>query len=322
MVTHFKYVLALAFGAAGLALAAVATWVYLESRALPDVRPLTDPERSFQIEVRGWDGQTVPFPVGPGNPHWTALDRIPDHLRKAVLAGEDFSFYGHRGVDWYEVYQSFRKNFRERRFARGASTISQQLAKNLFLSREKTISRKVRELVLTRRLENTLTKDRILELYLNVVEMGNMVYGVGQGSRHHFGKGVSDLTIRESAFLAAMLPGPKVYDPLRNLDRVMNRSDHILGVMLKGKWITEEEYLEALVEIPYPYGGSGSVASGGKEQELPPEGIQEEKSTLTPEQPHSAETANDEALWPSGSRAGEEETYTGREGIVEIPVGE
>jgi monofunctional biosynthetic peptidoglycan transglycosylase len=171
-------------------------------------------------------------------------------FRNAVLAGEDFSFYSHNGVDWFEVRESMKKNLRQKRFARGASTITQQLAKNLFLSREKTIKRKLRELILTRRLEDALTKDRILELYLNVVELGEMVYGAGQGSLYHFGKDIGQISLRESAFLAAMLPGPKTLNPEQNMDRVMSRSDHILSVMLKGHMITEPEYLAALNEIP------------------------------------------------------------------------
>jgi monofunctional biosynthetic peptidoglycan transglycosylase len=114
-------------------------------------------------------------------------------------------------------------------------------------------------------MEKTLTKDRILELYLNVVELGDMIYGVKTGARHHFGKQPSELSLRESTFLAAMLPGPKVYDPHRNRDLVMNRSDHLLGVMLKGHMITEDQYLAALVEIPF----AGKPASNVQPESKP-----------------------------------------------------
>jgi len=239
--------------AACLGAFALAGWVLVIIHELPDVSFLADPGASLTIQVRDWDGNSAPFTVGPSNPDWTPLEEISPYMREAVLAGEDYSFYGHNGVDWHEVYESLKRNFREHRFSRGASTITQQLAKNLFLTREKTIGRKVKELILTRRLEKALTKDRILELYLNVVELGNMVYGVGEGARHHFGKEPWELSLRESAFLAAMLPGPRIYDPARNLERVMNRSDHLIGVMLKGRKITEDQYMEALVEIPYRY---------------------------------------------------------------------
>ncbi len=219
---------------------------------LPDVGFLSRHDAVIPLTVTDWEGNPDVFYLGPINPSWTPLEQIPPHLRNAVLAGEDFSFYSHRGVDWFEVRQSIIKDIREWRFVRGASTITQQLAKNLFLSREKTLSRKLRELFLARRLEKTLKKDRILELYLNLVELGDGVYGVEEGARHHFGKEPMGLSLRESSMLAAMLPGPKVYDPEHNFNKVLERSDHILRVMLKGRMITDEQYQAALAQAPYP----------------------------------------------------------------------
>lgn len=247
------------------------------SMSLPDVRFLSDPRTTLPITVQDWDGKRKSFIVGPENPFWTPLEVIPENLRNAVLAGEDFSFYSHNGVDWFEVKESVRKNLRLGRFARGASTITQQLAKNLFLSRDKTLKRKIQEVILARRLERTLTKDRILELYLNVVELGEMIYGVGHGSNYHFRKDSTEISLRESALLAAMLPGPKVYNPERNMERVVSRSDHILSVMLKGHMITEEEYLTALGEMPF-YGETQS--SGDLDHGLPFEG---EKGVSVPD---------------------------------------
>ena len=222
------------------------------SSSLPDVGFLSRPDAVIPLTVNDWEGNSSVFYLGPTNPSWTPLEQIPQDLRNAVLAGEDFSFYSHRGVDWFEVRQSIIKDLREWRFVRGASTITQQLAKNLFLSREKTISRKLRELFLARRLEKTLHKDRILELYLNLVELGDGVYGVGAGAEHHFGKEPMRLSLRESSMLAAMLPGPKVYDPDRNIDKVLERSDHILRVMFKGRMITDEQYQASLAQNPSP----------------------------------------------------------------------
>ena len=315
--TVFLFALALGF----LVFLGAAAWVALEISRLPDVRPLARVDNSFPIEVRDWEGNTASFIVGPRNPSWTPLQEIPDYLRRAVLAGEDFSFYHHSGLDWYEIYESFKRNLKEHRFARGGSTITQQLAKNLYLSREKTLRRKVKELFLTRRLEKTLSKDRILELYLNIVELGDRVHGVGHGARHHFGKTPAELTIRESAFLAAMLPGPRVYDPLRRLDRVMNRSDHILGVMLKGRWITEAQYLEALVEIPFPYGEAEDIPL----QDTPP--VPPGEGTVVPRSPESAGTMEvpgpslDDSGSPAGNETAGEQDLPGRDGIIEIPVG-
>lgn len=232
----------------------LAVWVGHVSLALPSVGFLKDPDASFNISVKDWEGARHSLAVGPGNPYWTPLEEIPHFLQQAVIVAEDFNFYHHRGLDWYEVWESVKKDFEERSFKRGASTISQQLAKNVFLSREKTLYRKVKELILARRIESTLTKNRILELYLNVVELGPMIYSVGHGAMHHFGKSPSELTLRESTFLVAMLPGPKVYDPSRKVDRVMDRSDHILGILARSGKITEDDYQAALEEIPVPRG--------------------------------------------------------------------
>ncbi|MDF1526921.1 MAG: transglycosylase domain-containing protein [bacterium] len=289
----------------------VGGWLFLAVSSLPQVDFLSNPGVSLQVNFPDWRGRYHPYTVGPENPDWVPLSNIPQNLRNAVLSGEDFSFYSHKGVDWFELRESFLKDLQERRFSRGASTITQQLAKNLFLSRDKTVKRKVSELVLARRMEKALTKDRILELYLNVVELGDMVYGVGPGTRHHFGKQLSGLSLRECTFLAAMLPGPKVYDPERNMDRVMNRSDHILGVMLKGRMITDDQYLAALVEIPFAGEPSELVDTEqdpGSAMDIPPE-IEEDSITnedqiiVTPEE---------------GVENGE--VFTTQDGIVEIPI--
>ena len=299
------------FLATCLTVLAAGGWTFAAVHDLSDVRFLADPLVSFNINVRGWDGNTAIFAVGPDNPYWIPFKAIPSHLYNAVLSGEDFSFYSHKGVDWFELRESLLRDFRERRFARGASTITQQLAKNLFLSRDKTIKRKVRELILARRMEAALTKDRILELYLNVVELGDMIYGVKTGARHHFGKQPSELSLRESTFLAAMLPGPKVYDPDRNRDLVMNRSDHLLGVMLKGQMITEDQYLAALVEVPFAGEHSDSTDS---EQE--PESDEE-----TPQVIGEDSEMNEEHLpVTTEGRADDVELFTTQDGIVEIPI--
>jgi monofunctional biosynthetic peptidoglycan transglycosylase len=162
-------------------------------------------------------------------------------------------------------------------------------------------------------MEKTLTKDRILELYLNVVELGDMVYGVGAGSLYHFGKQPSELSLRESAFLAAMLPGPKVYDPDQHMDRVLNRSDHLLGVMLKGRMITVDQYLAALVEVPIagePTDSSDTELDLEFVEYVPPE---TEGEQVSPEE-HTSVFPEDNAP--------DEKVFAPDEGIVEIPIGE
>jgi len=229
---------------------AYAGWIGISLLLLPPVASLANPRVSLVITVKDWNRKDHPFVLGPRNKFWTSISAVPSALKKAVIAAEDANFYAHEGVDYEAIKEAIKADLQKGKFVRGGSTITQQVAKNVFLSREKTVSRKIKELILARRLDDRLSKSRILELYLNAVELGPMIYGVGRASRYYFGKSPSDLTLRESAFLASMLPGPKVYDPYRKLDRVMQRSDRILRRMFAAKMITEQEYRAALAESP------------------------------------------------------------------------
>jgi len=202
------------------------------------------------ITVKDWQGKGHRFVVGPKNPRWTPYGALPAAMRKAVIASEDANFYTHEGVDYEAIGEAIKADLRKGKFVRGGSTITQQVAKNLFLTRERTLIRKVKELILARRLDDALSKSRILELYLNVVEFGPMVYGIGHAAGYYFGKPPSALTVRECAFLASMLPGPKVYNPYRRMGRVMRRSDRILRRMLGARMISREEFDAAMTEVP------------------------------------------------------------------------
>ena len=218
---------------------------------LPSVAALADRSANLTIQVKDWRGKLHPFVVGPQNPWWTPSKSIPAEMKWAVIVAEDVNFYRHEGIDVTAIRNAIKYDLEKRSFARGASTITQQAAKNLFLSREKTVTRKAEEIYLAKRMEQELTKGRILELYLNIVELGPMVYGIGHGGRYYFDKPASDLTPRECAFLAALLPGPqKVYNPYRHLNRVLKRSDMILGQLRQKGVLTEAEYRQALAEIP------------------------------------------------------------------------
>ncbi len=225
-------------------------WLGASLLFLPSVAPLKDTRKSYVVVVKDWNRKNRPFVLGPKNRRWTPIGSIPSSMKGAVVAAEDGKFYSHEGVDYDAMKAALKTDIRKRRFARGGSTITQQVAKNVFLSREKTINRKIKEIVLAWRIDDVLSKSRILELYLNVVELGPMVFGVGHASHYYFGKPPSALTIRESAFLAAMLPGPRVYDPYRKMARVMRRSDRILRTMFAARMITEDEFRAALAETP------------------------------------------------------------------------
>ncbi len=228
-----------------------AAYIGISLMFLSPVTELADRKMSMTIQVKDWKGNYHPFVVGPKGRYWTPTGSIPAEMKWAVIVAEDSRFYKHEGIDVKALKKAIKYDLEKKSFARGASTITQQVAKNLFLTREKSITRKVKELILARRMEQELTKGRIIELYLNVVELGPMVYGIGHGARYYFGKPAAALTPRECAFLAAMLPGPRVaYNPYKNLGRVMRRSNLILG-LLRGKGVlSEDEYRLALAVEP------------------------------------------------------------------------
>jgi monofunctional biosynthetic peptidoglycan transglycosylase len=162
---------------------------------------------------------------------WVPMSRISPHLRRAVVAAEDASFFTHEGFDWEGMKDAALYDLEQGALKRGGSTITQQLAKNLYLSSERSIFRKAQEALITRSLEHHLTKERILELYLNVAEWGAGVYGAEAAARHHFQKPASELTEEEAAWLAAILPSPRRYDPLRKTTSLARRQERVLHRM-------------------------------------------------------------------------------------------
>ncbi len=162
---------------------------------------------------------------------WTPIGSVSRHLIHAVVAAEDPKFFGHEGVDWDALRESVETDVRRGRFVRGGSTITQQLAKNLFFTTRKSITRKLRELVVAYWLEQDLSKKRILELYLNVIEWGDGVYGCGAASLRYYGKPVSALSETEAAGLAAMIPSPRRINPRVNPARHARATRRVLRLM-------------------------------------------------------------------------------------------
>ena len=214
-------VLAILFGCAA--------YVYL---TIPDVRPLrtTIPETTAFIELRAREARASgqePRRVQ----RWVPYGRISPQLVRAVLVTEDSRFWRHDGVDYEQIKESMEINLERGEFARGASTITQQLAKNLYLSPSKNPIRKLRELLIARRLEHELSKQRILELYLNVIEWGNGIYGAEAAARTYFRKGASQLDASESALLAAAIANPRVMNPGSPSARLRRRQQMVLRRM-------------------------------------------------------------------------------------------
>ncbi len=164
---------------------------------------------------------------------WIPYERISLNVKRAAVAAEDTRFMQHFGVDWEAIEKARERNEKRGRVTHGGSTITQQLAKNLFLSGERSYVRKGQELLITWMLEAVMSKRRILEIYLNVVELGNGVYGVEAGARHHFGLSANRLEAPEAARLAAMLPAPRYFDRNPESDSLYQRSAVIQQRMLQ-----------------------------------------------------------------------------------------
>jgi monofunctional biosynthetic peptidoglycan transglycosylase len=147
---------------------------------------------------------------------WVPYEKISPSLKRAIVAAEDSKFLVHEGFDFEAIQLAYEKNLKKGKLVAGGSTISQQLAKNLFLSGERTPWRKIQEALITLMLENVMSKRRILEIYLNVIEWGHGVFGAEAAARHYYGVSASSVTVEQAARLAAMIPSPRFYDKHRN----------------------------------------------------------------------------------------------------------
>jgi len=206
-----------------------AAYVYL---TLPDVRPLRteNPPTTAFIELRAREARArgdEPRRVQK----WVAYGRISQNLKRAVLVTEDSAFWQHEGIDFEQLRESMEVNLERMEFARGGSTITQQLAKNLYLSPSKNPVRKVREFLIARRLEGELSKQRILELYLNVIEWGDGIYGAEAAARTYFRTSAANLSAPEAALLAAAIASPRGLDPGHPTARLRRRQQMVMRRM-------------------------------------------------------------------------------------------
>jgi len=179
---------------------------------------------------------------------WVPLTRISPFVVKAVLIAEDDKFWEHEGFDFDAIQKAVEEDIKKKKFKIGGSTITQQLAKNLYLSPSKNPIRKIKEAILTWRIEQNLSKKRIIELYLNVAEWGDGFFGIELAARRYYGKSAAALTAEEAARLAAVLPNPRKYNPTGSSGYVANRSRRIYGIMIR-RGIVIPEY-EEIIKAP------------------------------------------------------------------------
>lgn len=218
-------------GLAWLAAAGMA-WVAYAYLTLPDVRPLirTNPASTAFMDLRADEAREAGKPVQKRQ-RWIAYRRVSPLLTRAVLVAEDAAFWQHEGVDYDELQKSIELDWARGQLTRGASTITQQLAKNLYLSPSRNPLRKLRELVIARRLEAELSKTRIFELYLNVIEWGDGVYGIEAAAQTYFHKSAGSLGAAEAALLAGAIINPRLLNPAHPTPRLLRRQQLILRRM-------------------------------------------------------------------------------------------
>jgi monofunctional biosynthetic peptidoglycan transglycosylase len=230
-------------GLAGLIL----IWVLAEYLSVPDVSALArqNPETTALIERRQAEYRARKEKVERCQ-FWVPFSQISPYLKRAVLVAEDISFYEHGGYDLAEIKRAIKINLKEKRFARGASTLTQQLAKNLYLSTSKNPLRKLRELFIALALEKHLSKRRIFELYLNNIEWGKGLYGVEAAALNYYDKAAADLLPDEAARLAAMIPDPLHLTPFDSSRFFERKRRLILTRMEQYGFLTHEEYTQAV----------------------------------------------------------------------------
>lgn len=242
MAEGFRYPLAgkeLPLIGAVLALLLAASALY--ALWLPDVREYRkkNPSETAFMRIKQRQARAQGRQV-PRHMVWKPWEEISENLKHAVLVAEDDGFYRHKGVEWDSLKKAASENLEKRRFAKGGSTITQQLARNLYLSPSKNPLRKLKEILIARRLEKELGKRRIFELYLNVAEWGKGIYGAEAAAQAYFGKSAADLTPEEAAALAAALPSPRRYNPVGGTRFMERRKSSIVARMRASGYLPDE----------------------------------------------------------------------------------
>jgi monofunctional biosynthetic peptidoglycan transglycosylase len=240
-----KYLFA-GLGVLVLCVLILGAWTMRAISNLPDVSTLKHYRPAAAAEVLDKDGNPLTIFYDRKFRIWVPISGLPDVVINAVVIAEDDTFFEHHGVNYKATREAMLHDMRKRKFSRGGSTITQQMIKNVFLSKEKTLTRKLREYVLARKAEEILTKHRILEIYLNEVEWGENIYGIEAASRFYLDKHASELTPGEAALLAGMLPNPRYYNPYKRPEKARIRQERVLFNMQQAKVISQDEYAAAL----------------------------------------------------------------------------
>jgi len=222
-------------------------YLYKLSSELPSIKELKNYTYKVPTMVYDRNGEVI-AELGSQSRYPVYLEKIPLHLRQAVIAVEDSRFYEHGGVDFIGILRAFFTNIKAGRVVEGGSTLTQQLVKVIYLTPERKLKRKVKEAILAYKIDNYLSKDKILEIYLNEVYFGRGAYGVEAAAKNYFGKSVDELTISEAALIAGLPKAPGIYAPHINMEKSILRRNHVLYRMYEVGYLSEEEYQKASAE--------------------------------------------------------------------------
>lgn len=228
---------------------------------LPDLSAMIDYRPRVPLRVYTADNVLI-GEFGEERRNVLRFDEIPDVMKAAILAAEDDNFYQHGGIDWRGVARAALANLTSMAKAQGASTITMQVARNFYLSSEKTYTRKFYELLLTFKIEATLTKDQILDLYMNQIYLGHRAYGFAAASRTYFGKQLGEVTPAEAAMLAGIPKAPSRFNPIANFERARSRQLYVLGRMQALGYLTQQEYQQAVNQEIVLKSAPGTPAGG------------------------------------------------------------
>jgi len=215
--------------------------INLYTSSLPPIKNLEEFKPNIVTQIYSQDGQIIKTFTAFNSSSIKATD-VPEIMKKAFIATEDKNFYKHKGYDPFGLLRSSLANIKAGRFVQGASTITQQLARILFLSNEKTFDRKIKEFIISARIEKSIPKDKILEMYLNNVYLGSGAYGVAGAADIYFKKDLQDLSLAETALIAGLPQAPSIYSPFHSIEKAEKRRNQVLARMLRQNYITKAEY--------------------------------------------------------------------------------
>ncbi len=228
------------------------------------------------VSIKIVDGKAEYSQIDKKPKNWVPLKNIAKITQQAIVISEDWAFYEHEGVDWAQIQKALEDSIKDGKKPRGASTITQQLAKNLYLSPDYSFVRKAREAVIAHTMDNKLSKDKILEVYLNIVEFGPGIYGIDAAAKHYFGKSASQLSAKESAFLAMMLPSPNRYYQSFKDKKLSEFAEETIDSILKklkiAKFLTPEQLEE---ELEDSFSWEKDKKSGAKKSDSSDDGEEE-----------------------------------------------